>query len=721
MNGGNFRPNIEMAKHDGDGSREQNAQIGAVALKTEVPEKTKADLFLRRHGRELALFSRDSKLTFVPSTSADTFAFYPKEFKVETPLSWFANEKYNDDELNFANHHEIAHFIDMKKNPEAYLENFKHMEQKAEELAKGYLAKHPDKASLDAVKKFYYGELHSLYNVLDDIYVNNLVLQRNKFFGSGDGRDDVATLYEKAGFEKADQTKQPLHRQMIYSLLRDEMLGKIHGKSVVDERVEGILGKKKLGKTVREIIDKELKPRQGILVDPAERYKKIQVLIEPEYLKLLEASLDEQREKEKQNEEQQGEQEEQRNQGEQGEDRNGGQQGEQSENGDSGDGQQGEQSENGDSGDEFNPFNDKKGGQKQPDILDHGENNDQVVKDILEGLKEADKIDKMSPEEREKYLSEKRTREFDEQHGITQKERAENDRIKTEITKARKEMRKFWQRLIGKSIEYRQTRIREQRKGRLNVGSYIRKYPEAIEAERKGDLRSLEVYDRNGLERLIVDQPETIDVTLLVDCSGSMDYSKVEAAKRAAALLMYSIKDFNDELERTRRETRSKLRANTEVLVFGSNFAEVKQFDKKSSYDNNDAAIIKSISEINGDRGGTNDAVPLGDILSRLTSDERAKIQQGKLKKIVFEITDGEPNNPELTSEWLNELAKAGVIVVGFQIGNVSEDERNTFRKIWASDGGDGNKQGIFIGTEIDKLPGSLMRALADSLNDIVI
>ena len=91
------------------------------------------------------------------------------------------------------------------------------------------------------------------------------------------------------------------------------------------------------------------------------------------------------------------------------------------------------------------------------------------------------------------------------------------------------------------------------------------------------------------------------------------------------------------------------------------------------------------------------------------------------MKKIVFEITDGEPNNPELTSEWLNELAKAGVIVVGFQIGNVSEGERNTFRKIWASDGGDGNKQGIFIGTEIDKLPGSLMRALADSLNDIVI
>ena len=711
MSGENFRPNvanIEMAENDGVGSREQDARIGATALKTEAPEKVKADSFLRRHGRELALFSKDSKLTFVPSTSAETFAFYPQEFKVEAPLSWFANEKYNDDELNFANHHEIAHFIDMKKNPEAYLENFEYIEQKAEGLAKDYLAKHPDKANLGAVKKFYYGELHTLYNVLDDICVNNLVFQRNKFFDRGDGREGIGTLYEKLGFSEADQTNQPLHRQMAFSLLRDEMIGKTHGGSVVDESVKESLEKKKLGKTIREIVNTELKPRQGILIDPAERYKKIRTLIEPEYLRLLEAALEEQEEKEEQDEGRHGEQ---------------GEQGEQGEGGENGNEEwQGEQSENSNSGNEFNPFGDKKGEQKQPNILDYGENYDQAIKDILKSLKESDEIDKMSPEEREKYQNEKRVKEFDEEHGISREERAESERVKSETSKVRKEMREFWKRLIGKSIEYRQTKIHEQRKGRLNVGSYIRKYPEAIEAERKGDLKSLEIYDKNGLERLVVDQPETIDVTLLVDCSGSMSSGgKIDAAKKAAALLMYSIKDFNDELERTRRETRSKLCANTEVLVFGEDFAEVKQFDKKSSYSNNDAAIIKSISKINGDRGTTDDAAPLGDILSRLTSDERAKIQQGKLKKIVFEITDGQPDNPKLTSERLNELTKAGVIVVGFQIGDVDEDERETFREIWESGGGNSNKQGIFIGIEIDKLPSSLMGALANSLNNIVI
>ena len=740
MQGEKYRPSVEMAEIHA--SREQEARIGATALGTEISgeNEEKADLeakansFLRRHGRELALFSKDSKLTFVPSASVGAFTFYPREFKVEVPLSWFASKEYNEDEINFLNHHEIAHFIDMRKNPDAFLENFEYMKKKAESLAKDYLTKHPGKASLGKVKKFFYGEIHSLYNFLDDIYVNNLVLQRNKFFDSGDGQDAVISSYEKLGFKEADQTKVPphpqtinsqgaeqtkipLHYQMINSLIRDEMLGSTYGKSIVDTEVEEVLNKKKLGKTIREIIDRELKPRQGILVDPEERYKIIRALIEPEYLKLLEVALEEQEEKDKQNEEQQGEHGEQCEQGESSES--------------SEVGENGEQGEGEGNSDNFNPFGDNKGSGRGAgnNILDHGENGDQIMKDILDAMKEANEIDKMSPEEREKYQSEKRTREFDEQHGISKQERAENDRIKTEISKSRKEMRKFWERLIGKSIEYRQTRIQNQRRGRLNVRSFIDKYPDIIDAQQKGGLRDLEIYDKPGLERLVVDQPETIDVTLLVDCSSSMDSSKVEAAKKAAALLMYSIKDFNDELEKTRRETHSKLRANTEVIRFGSDFDDdgtegkerLKKFDRGSKYNDNDASIIKSVASIDSDRGTTDDAAPLGDILSRLTSDERAKIQQGKLKKILFEITDGQPDEPSLTAKRLNELAKAGVIVVGFQIGDVNEGERETFQGIWNSGQKSENKQGIFIGSEIDKLPSSLMRALADSLNNIII
>ena len=298
----------------GDDLHKSDARIGAMALKTgvwdnaktEISAKVAADSFLRRHGRELALFSRDSKLTFVPSTAAYTFAFHPDKFKVEVPLDWFTSEKFNENELSFANHHEIAHFIDMRKNPKAYLDNFERMSQRAAGLAKDYLVKHPGEANEDSVRDFYYKEIHGLYNVLDDIYVNNLVFQRNKFFDSGDGRKNIGSLYEKLGFENADLTDRPLHSQMITSLLRDEMIGKTHGKSIVDERVESVLEKKKLRKSIREIIDRDLKPRQGILTDPAERYQIIRTLIEPEYLKLLEVALEEQANKNKQEQEHSG-------------------------------------------------------------------------------------------------------------------------------------------------------------------------------------------------------------------------------------------------------------------------------------------------------------------------------------------------------------------------------------------------------------------------------
>ena len=152
-------------------SREQDERIGTAALSSESPtEKSSFDpaaaakQFLRRHRQQLSLFARDSSLRFEQSASAKTFSFNPEEFKINVPLSWFASEKYTEDELDFANHHEIAHFIDMRENPEAYIENFEYMEKRAEELAKAYLAKHPGKATLNAVRKFYYKEIHSLYN-----------------------------------------------------------------------------------------------------------------------------------------------------------------------------------------------------------------------------------------------------------------------------------------------------------------------------------------------------------------------------------------------------------------------------------------------------------------------------------------------------------------------------------------------------------------------------
>ena len=245
---------MEDLRLDIDAPNEKTKRIGAVALENKAPGesqinpdlKTRAIMFLNKYGKMLAFFAAKAgnrKLNFAPSLNDDGFAFDASACKVVAPISWFADERYNDHELLFANFHEIGHFLDMRTNPNAYLENFDYMEKKSESLAKDYAAKHSNALPYEKMKKKYYKELHDLYNVLDDIYVNNLVFQCNKFFDSGDGREDVETLYEKLGFSDADLTDLPLHRQFIMSLLRDEMLGKTHGESVVDERVSSVLSR----------------------------------------------------------------------------------------------------------------------------------------------------------------------------------------------------------------------------------------------------------------------------------------------------------------------------------------------------------------------------------------------------------------------------------------------------------------------------------------------
>ena len=619
----------------------------------------------------------------------------------------------------------------MRKNPEAYLKNFDQIEKDAEDLAREYLQKYPDRTSQSQATGFFYQELHSLYNVLDDIYVNNVVFDRNHHFDYGDGRGSVRNLYEKIGFGEPDLTKQPLHRQMIYSLLRDEMLGDTQDETIIDERVETVLSKKKLGQSIRSLIDSDLKPKQGILVDPAERYKAIRILIQPEYVSLLQSALDEQEKHNQKDRSENGESGESRE--DEGSERNDDAQSNNEANEDnksqenSGEGdpeanEDNKSQENSGEGDpKFNPFDNLP---KPKDILDYGEDNEKTIRDILKSFSESDKISKMPFEERVKYQNQKKKEEFDKEHDISRKERRENDRIKKEIASARKEMQKFWRGLIGRSIEYRQTTVPRQRKGRLNVDTFIDQYPEFVSSERKGDLRKLEIYDQKGLERRVVDQPETIDITLLVDCSESMDHgSKVDSARAAAALLMYSVKDFNGELDATRHQTHSKLRANTEVIVFGSDYKTVKYFEKNHRRDRNDVEIIKSISEINSEHGGTRDDFPLADIQSNITDDEKNRLRNGKLKKIVFEITDGESLNPIGTATYLRELENDGVIVIGFQIGNVSEHERNTFEEIWNNNRAIAktNKKGIYIGKNVSELPGKLISALSESLNNIVI
>ncbi len=707
----------------------------AINLANLAEQQKKADSFIRAHGPLLSLFSKDSSLRFASSATDSTFSFDASNFTVNVPLSWFAEGKYSDSELLFANYHERAHFLDMRKNPEAYIGCFDYMKEKSGKLAKSYRAKHPEEpASTESIQHFYYSELHSLYNMLDDIYVNDLVKGRVPLYGDreNEGAEAIDSLYAKLGFGEADLREQPLHRQFAGSLLRDAMVGERHGQSIVDERVSAALDKKRAGKSLRTLTYGMIRCFSGAQIDPAERYDFIKKHVEPVYLDLLELAMDEAQDK-KQSQNQDNQQDGQSGQGE-GQGRGQGQEQDQSQ--DQGQGQS--------RGGEFNPFGDDKNSQSGPskDPLDKGENGDEVLRQILDSFAEQDKLDEASPEERKKMEAEKRRRAFDKAHGITEEERKDSDMIRDQMSGARKEMRKFWSRLIGKSVEYRLRQEGDQRRGRLDVNSFIKRYPDVVDATMTGRLDELDIYRRPVLEREIIDKPERIEVSMLVDRSGSMGPDRILAAKQTASLLMYSLKDFNDELNKTRHITHTKLHADSQVIAFGDHVRLLKPFAKERRIDpndpvvgelphgqvvvrdgSNDANIVRSISKIKNKNEWTNMAAPLAWIHDGIDGATRDRLDEKKLKKIVFVITDGVPDDAEETRQQIRELAATGTTVVGFQIGTVDEKYQRTFDYVFSNDGVNNpqNIKGIRLGTEIEKLPERLMDELSDSLGDIVI
>ncbi|MBR2766507.1 VWA domain-containing protein [Candidatus Saccharibacteria bacterium] len=668
----------------------KNESNSNIVENSEQSGKRKAERFINQHRREFSIFARDPSLNYITSPNAETFMFDAGSIQVIFPEQWFKEDDYSEEEKLFSSYHELSHFTDMRENPEVFLDNFAQMGRDADSLAKEWLKKHPNRAPQAAVASVYRKELHDLYNCLDDIYVNNIVYDRSPRFAKGsDDYEDVISLYKKLGFEEADLTNIPLHLQMSYSLLRDEMLGDVCGKSIVDDKVNDALSKVVLGQTIPEAVDSRLKPIPGTsLVDPKERYDFIRHFIQPQFIELLEEALEEALDEEP-DRSQQNQQTKQQGQGEE---------------------------------TEFDPFGDFRNNSRFRDFLDNDEEN---IEKSLHEWKEQKDIENMSDEERRKYEEEKRTKEFDDKHGITEEERKENTRLQNEIKEARNEMRKFWRNLVGKSVEYRKNKVKYQRKGRFNVSSYIDRYAETEERKAQGNLRTAEVYDRNEMKRTIVDQPETIDISLLVDCSVSMWGEKEEMAKQTAALLMYSIKDFNHELDRERYKTGSKLRANTQVIAFSSDDREIKGFERKNGRNAgaNDTEIIKTFSKLDKfKRGGTNDEAPLQKIQSSLSADDLQRIKDKKLKKIIFEITDGASQYETGASRVIKQLAGEGVLTVGFQIGNVDEHERELFERIWNNDEAKQNgAKGIYIGNNLSDLPTKLMEELSDSLNDIII
>jgi len=279
----------------------------------------------------------------------------------------------------------------------------------------------------------------------------------------------------------------------------------------------------------------------------------------------------------------------------------------------------------------------------------------------------------------------------------------------------REEMKDFWRKLIGSAKKEINVEKNRQAKGKLNVNDLVNSYPEFIEAEQKGNYRNLKVFDKNFLEAKNNLLPEKIEVSFLVDNSGSMDTEKIEATRKTLTATLLSISDFNHYLQIQSQKTNQKIELLIETWFFGHDFYKVKEFEDTKDLEK--SKIISTITKIDGDAGTTDDASCLKEIYNNISPEQKIRIKNKKEYKIIFEITDGASTFPGATKDIVKNLIETDVEIFAIQIGQISKIDTKTFNYIW----NDNFKypHGLILADNIEKLTDELLNIVKRNLESI--
>lgn len=148
-----------------------------------------------------------------------------------------------------------------------------------------------------------------------------------------------------------------------------------------------------------------------------------------------------------------------------------------------------------------------------------------------------------------------------------------------------------------------------------------------------------------------------------------MNESKIEAARKALAVTLLSIDDFNRYLKSNGEQLNQKVEVLSETWFFGSKYYNVKEFNDKREREKEKSDIIRSIVKLDATDGATDDASCLREISNSITSIQESELKKGKQIKIVFEITDGASSFPGAAKEAIQDLISKNVEIYAFQIG----------------------------------------------------
>ncbi|HBR80897.1 TPA: hypothetical protein DEA21_04665 [Candidatus Uhrbacteria bacterium] len=214
-------------------------------------------------------------------TTGIPFSFEPggwyidlKKIRVNADPEFFIGRGFSESEALFATFHEAEHFRDMISDPDAYEVLFDRID------------------AINGPHPAYNKALSRLYNCLDDVLVNRVVMNRWKA-----GSRAKETLYHKL-FPNTDFRGQPRHRQLMYAILREAMLP--NEPCQIDQDVRKALSdwQARGGRNRSIDILTSVDPRGNATFDPQNRFFRIRQTLEPIFKAFYEQDLVDRRQQE---------------------------------------------------------------------------------------------------------------------------------------------------------------------------------------------------------------------------------------------------------------------------------------------------------------------------------------------------------------------------------------------------------------------------------------
>ncbi len=264
------------------------------------------------------------------------------------------------------------------------------------------------------------------------------------------------------------------------------------------------------------------------------------------------------------------------------------------------------------------------------------------------------------------------------------------NRLKKEIEPHKKELSDMFSDLminIGEGVKF----FKEVgfTSGKLNIKRLVKKFGPYF-ANKKTlhnlSIDDMDVYDQKDFVMEPVIKPDVIRVSLLLDCSGSMDQAKRDEIQKISILLMESFEGAEDKINLTYKP-KKKIQIDTQIIAYGTDSKTIKDFSKNDfkryGTDTNIANKWEVVDQLDRSMGSTGSDQAWDEVLKIADDPDYMKeIQECKTKHLCIEVTDGGADYPERTKNIIEKLDEIGLINRGIQI-MPSDSEQGTFQSIW--------------------------------------